>query len=72
MMPQHGVAHQGEDDRRRVGQAGGLDDEAVEGRNLAPLPLAVELADGRAEIVAQQTQPLGSTTVVSSTCRSSR
>jgi hypothetical protein len=54
MMPQHGVAHQGEDDRRRVGQAGGLDDEAVEGRNLAPLPLAVELADGCAEIVADR------------------
>ena len=48
----HPVGHQGMDDRRRVGQAGGLDHHPGERRDVALDALDEQLAQGAGEVVA--------------------
>ena len=61
-MPEHGLGHQRRDDRRRVGEPGGLDRQAIEARHQTPLAPAEQIAhrvreiapDGAADAAALQ------------------
>ena len=51
---QHGVAGQGLNDRGRIGQAGGFDDDAVKVRNLTGPPFAEQLSQSFLQVCAHR------------------